>query len=87
MLSDVLENDYGPTRPVLLLSRELCKENHVVVTSPKISVELCEIMESQGIEPLNLDGKFYSKESSRKYFENALRESIWKSNSKKVWKK
>jgi glycosyltransferase involved in cell wall biosynthesis len=84
LLSDPLINDYGPTRPVLLIGGELSKEHRVVVASPKISYEILQTIESKGMIPIDLGAKFHFKEGSKIWLETCLRETIWKSNSKKL---
>lgn len=82
VLSDPLENDFGPTRVLLLLSRELSKEYHISIASPKVSPRIRQTVES--VDFIDLDAKFYFKETSKRWLESCLKETFLKWYSKKL---
>lgn len=82
MLSDPLENDFGPTRVPLLLSRELSKEHHIVIASPTVSPRIRQ--EFDCIDFIDLDAKFYFGETTKIWLESCLKETFLNWYSKKL---
>lgn len=75
LISDPLINDYGPSRPVVLLSREFSKFFNVSVVSSVISMPIREKLKSYGVTAIDLGVKPYLKEASLAFFELFLREA------------
>jgi len=84
LISDPLLDDYGSTRPVVLLGRAFSRKYEVSVVSVKISEPMRERLESYGIRPMDLGAKFLFREPSFMWFEACLRELLIKSNLRKL---
>lgn len=84
LISDPLLNEYGPLRPVVLLSRELSKKCDVSVVSLKISEFMRKKLESQSVEPIDLGMNPFSHESFGMWFEACLPEMLFKIYAKKL---
>jgi len=84
LISDPLLNDYGSTRPVVLLGRAFSGKYEVSVVSVKISEAMREKLESYGISPIDLGAKFLFREPSVMWFEACLRELLFTSNLRRL---
>jgi glycosyltransferase involved in cell wall biosynthesis len=78
LISDPLLNEYGPLRPVVLLSKELSRKHDVSVVSLKISEFMRRKLESQSVEPIDLGMNSFSHESFGMWFEACLPEMLFK---------
>ncbi len=87
LLSDALRDTYGANRVVTLLASEFAKRYDIGVASVSISTSMREKMESYGIKPLDLNLKYFSKDSSISWIEAFFRETFFHSNSKELKKK
>lgn len=76
LISDPLINDFGPSRPVVLLSREFSKSFDVSVVSSIISVPIAEKLESSGVTAVDLKMKPFMKDASLAFFDLYLREAV-----------
>jgi glycosyltransferase involved in cell wall biosynthesis len=84
LISDPLTTDYGPRRPVVLLSREFSKIFNVSVVSSGVSAHIKEKLQSQEIAVIDLRVKPYFKDASIAAFSFYLREAIRGSISHQV---
>ena len=84
LISDPLLNDYGSTRPVVLLGRAFSRKYEVSVVSVKISEPMRERLESYGIRPIDLGVKLLFREPSVMWFEACLRELLFTSNLRRL---
>jgi glycosyltransferase involved in cell wall biosynthesis len=75
LLSDPLVTDFGPSRPVILVSREFQEKFDVTVVSSTISNEMSALLEANKVDFIDLKVKSYSKEASLAFFELYLREA------------
>lgn len=84
LISDPLINDFGPSRPVVLLSREFSKSFDVSVVSSIISEPLAQKLQSYKVEAIDLGVKPFLKDSSLAFFDLYLRESVRGSISERM---
>jgi glycosyltransferase involved in cell wall biosynthesis len=76
LISDSLITDYGPSRPVVLLSHEFSKIFNVSVVSSAISTHIKEKLQSLKVAVIDLRVKPYLKDASLTVFDFYLREAI-----------
>jgi len=84
LISDPLITDYGPSRPVVLLSHEFSRIFDVSVVSSVISTHIKEKLQSLGVAVIDLRVKPYLKDASLALFDLYLREAIRGSISDRV---
>jgi glycosyltransferase involved in cell wall biosynthesis len=82
---DPLFSDYGPTRPAILIARELVKLGHFVkILSVTVAQNIRKRIESMNIPIIDLGKKFHFKDESIAWFESWLSEALFSLNSKHV---
>ncbi len=87
VLSDPLLDDYGPSRPPLLVSIALRKKGYdITFVSPIVSKHVRELLENEGVKVVNLGKKVFSKSSSYIWLESWFKEVISGSSGKLVSK-
>lgn len=84
MVTDPLINDFGPSRPAILIARELNKRYRVNVISTCISETMQRELESIGVLPINLGVKLHFSDSSLAWIEAWIREAFFSANHKKI---
>jgi len=84
MISDPLLNEYGPLRPVVLLSKELSRKYSVSVVSLRISESMRKKLGSYGVESIDISSGFFSREQSFMFVEACLKETLFAFNSRKL---
>jgi glycosyltransferase involved in cell wall biosynthesis len=84
LLSDPVLNDYGQTRCVILLARELCKKYDVSVVAPTISQRIDSKLASWGVQTVDLNIRSHTRESSTSWLETCLLEALFSRNSRKL---
>jgi glycosyltransferase involved in cell wall biosynthesis len=85
LLSDPLLDDYGPSRPPILIGLELQKKGYEVsLVSPLISKEIEETLAAGGVETVSLGNRTITKSSSYVWIETWLKEAFLSSNRRCV---
>jgi len=84
LISDPLTTDYGPSRPVVLLSHEFSKIFNVSVVSSAVSAHIKEKLQSLEVTVIDLGIKSYLKDPSLAVFDLYLREAVRGSISHQV---
>jgi glycosyltransferase involved in cell wall biosynthesis len=85
LLSDPLLDDYGPSRPPILIGLELQKKGYEVsLVSPLISKEIEGMLDIGGVEAVSLGKRTRSKSSSYVWIETWLKEAFLGSNRRSV---
>ena len=83
LVCDPLLSDYGPTRPPLMIAKELTRRGYnVKLISPAIANEVKKRFLSEGILTIDLKKKTFSKQESLAWFVSWLEEAIFSINSK-----
>lgn len=86
IISDPILNDYGPTRPPVLLSKILADMHEIIIVSTSISENMRRELESHGIKCMNLGINLHFRDSSLSWFEAWTREALFSLNSRKLKK-
>jgi len=84
IVTDPLINDFGPSRPAILIARELSKKYRVKILSTYISEDILDKLEFFGIFPLSLGVKLHFSDSSLAWVEAWMREAFFSANRKKI---
>jgi len=84
IVTDPLINDFGPSRPAILIAKELNKKYRVNMVSTYISENIRNKLESIGVFPVNLGVKLHFSDSSLAWIEAWMREAFFSANCKKL---
>jgi glycosyltransferase involved in cell wall biosynthesis len=85
IVTDPLLNDFGPSRPAILIARELSKKEYkVYVVSTCISEVMQSRLESIGVVPVNLGVKLHFSDASLAWIEAWMREAFFSANYKRI---
>lgn len=72
-------NDFGSSRPVVLLSKEFSRRYDVWVASSVISTQIQDTLRKYGVKPIDLGAKPHFNGTSLTFFELYIREAILRS--------
>jgi len=84
MITDPLINDFGPSRPAILIAKELNRKYKVNVVSTCISEVMQSRLESMGVVPISLGVKLHFSDASLAWIEAWMREAFFSANHKKI---
>lgn len=84
IVTDPLINDFGPSRPAILIARELSKKYRVTIVSTYILEAMENKLKSFGVFPVNLGVKLHFSDASLAWMEAWVREALFSSNCKKI---
>ncbi|RLI22847.1 hypothetical protein DRO54_00045 [Candidatus Bathyarchaeota archaeon] len=85
IISDPLLSEFGPTRPVLLIARELARRGfQIEVISAKISTDIEHKLRSENISFRSLQEDFFQADESLVWFKCWFDEALFSRNSKKI---
>ncbi|MEX2752084.1 MAG: hypothetical protein Q6366_009390, partial [Candidatus Freyarchaeota archaeon] len=84
IVTDPLINDFGPSRPAILIAKELSKKYKVTIVSTYILEVIENRLKSLGIFPFNIGVKLHFSDASLAWMEAWVREAFFSSKCKKI---
>jgi glycosyltransferase involved in cell wall biosynthesis len=84
IFTDPLINDFGPSRPSILIAKELSKRYRVYLVSTYIADSIQSRLKSISVFPINLGVKLHFNDASKAWFEAWMREAFFSLNCRKI---